>query len=645
MCGILGIIAPCGAAVDLDRTTLIAMRDRMKSRGPDDAGLFIKQNVAMAHRRLAIRDLQAGRQPWLSDDEQTVLVYNGELYNDGELRTVLRTAGHQFRTRCDTEVVMAAYRQWGADCIRRFRGMFALGIYDFRDRSLLLARDRFGVKPLFLTQVGDDWLFASAIAALLRHPRLSRAPDWATVSHYLTTFRTTLGRRTLYQGIWQLLPGEYLEWRDGQVRIASYATLPTEVDNSTDFEEAVDEFQHRLAEAVARRLVSDVPVGMFLSGGVDSNTLACLMRETSGIGHVGYCGGGADGPEDDFHAAAHCARHVGFEYGDVRLSHRTYHEYWLEMVRQLAVPLSTPSDVILYALARSMKPRVGVVLGGEGADELLCGYAVSHWSGHDYERSCALARGTWPGTSVSARLFRASLQRQYGRDRFLSEVDHYLSINGLVPIAAKPMLYQPHVWRDLEQDRPIIEFYAAELANWPDLPTSRKYTLLLHRINLEGLLSRLDAATMLAGLEARVPYTDAPLVEWVLRLPESYRIGVSEHEQAPWLASAELQRRGSLESKRLLRRLARRLMPRTLAERPKASFPTPVQRWLKDPWARWARHSLKSSRFARELFRLEAIDELADDVPTLGMWLWPMLNLLLWGEREFCGSDRLEQAA
>ena len=643
MCGILGIVAGPAEAVDLDRKQILAMRDTMQLRGPDAAGLFERRNLVFAHRRLSIRDIPAGKQPWLSDDEQCVLVYNGEVYNDGELRRELATLGHSFRTRCDTEVVMAAYQAWGTECVRRLRGMFAFAIYDFRDDSLFLARDRFGIKPLFLTEINSQFLFASSIHALLAHPKFTRTPHLPALSHYLSTFRLTLGRETVFAGLWQLLPGESLHRRDGKIQITRYWSYPTDEEDSLEYEDAVDELRAGLKESVELRLVSDVPVGMFLSGGVDSNTLACLVRESAPSSMTAQCGGGdtaqSDGSDDhqssDFTYARQCAEHVGFDFGEVRVPPREYLECWLWMLEQYATPLSTPTDVILYRLARQMKKSVGVVLGGEGADELLCGYAVQHWAGHDFETAQQLAGGTWPGSSAAERLVRSSLRRQYGRDRFVSEADHYFALNSLIPTNVKATLLQPWAWKQAEEDRRMWGYYAGLLDEQAHQSTARKQTEILHRVNLEGLLGRLDSATMLAGLEARVPYTDHRLVEKMFRVPRRFKIDVAHQEHVPYLASGDLEQRGSLRSKRILRTVAGRLMPASLAQRKKASFPTPVAERLSGPWKNWAREKLLHSDFGQTVFQPPALRELADNLPQAGMWLWPLVNVIEWGDQQF----------
>lgn len=639
MCGILGIIAPVGSEVGLSEQQVVRMRDTMTARGPDSAGLHLDGHVALAHRRLAIRDLAGGGQPWWSDDRRVALVYNGELYNDGALRQRLREHGHQFRTRCDTEVVLSAYLQWGDDCLAEFQGMFALGIYDFRNQRLLLARDRCGVKPLFLAEINGTLAFASAISALLAHPDFVKQPDFTAISHYLTTFRLTLSRQTVFRGIWQLLPGEKLAWHDGRSGIARYWDYPADEDQSLTYEDAVEQLQASLRTAVRMRMVSDVPVGMFLSGGVDSSTIASLVHEQTGDAMLGVCGGGScegSRPEDsdDFAFAAGCAEHLGFEYDQARVGAAEFLECWQWMVDQNDAPLATPSDVIIYKIARRLKQSVGVALGGEGADELLCGYAVQHWSGVDYDASGRLARGAWPHGQAAAAAFRRSLHAQYGRDSFASQADHYFALNSLIPAAVKPALLQPWAWDAAQRDAVMERVYHDQFSRLGDLPTARKHARILHQVNLESLLKRLDSATMLASLEARVPYTDHRLVEQMFRVPWRFKINVDSPRQYE-MTSAALEAGGLIRSKRLLRSVAAQVLPATLAQRKKASFPTPVPRWLAADWSDWAGRRLRASSFLRDVFQPAAIAELSREPAAAGMWLWPLLNLALWGDRQF----------
>ncbi|MDA1213411.1 MAG: asparagine synthase (glutamine-hydrolyzing) [Planctomycetota bacterium] len=635
MCGILGIVNRHDQPCDISAAELIRMRDTMTSRGPDGAGVLQTKNIAFAHRRLAIRDIQHGAQPWVSDDGRFVLLYNGELYNDDELRRQLIARGHRFITNCDTEVVLAAYREWESSCVDHFRGMFALGVYDLERQKLFCARDRFGIKPLFLTELDGHFLFASSIAALIAHLKFVKRPNLNAISHYLTTFRLTLGRETLFEGIWQLLPGERLLLDDHHVHVERYWDYPEQTETDITYDEAVERLNSLLDESIRGQLLSDVPVGMFLSGGVDSNTLAGLMKQQRGQPFAVVCGGGETEDADDFPYSRACAGHLQLDYDEARLGPENYLEGWHELIDHYATPVSTPSDVIIARMARHIKPSAGVVLCGEGADELLCGYAVQHWSGIDFDLAENLHYGTWPVDAATRLRYAESLKKHYGKQHFASPVAQYFDLNSLIPTATKAALFRPEIWQQLNDDRPMYDTYLAAFVQWGERPTSEKLHRLLHRVNLEALLARLDSATMSAGLEGRVPYTDHRLVEEMFRMPRSFRIDVDPEEPSPYLAAGELHQRGSLRSKRMLRTLADRLLPRQLARRPKASFPTPVQSWMSRHWHNEIREKFQTSPFGRELFREEILHAAGEHPEQIGMRAWPIWNLLEWGDQHF----------
>ncbi len=374
---------------------------------------------------------------------------------------------------------------------------------------------------------------------------------------------------------------------------------------------------------------------MMLSGGVDSNTLASLIKDQTGKPLTGRCGGGeaANGPqpESDFAHASSFAERLGFEYDEVRVDQAGYRQSWEELLEEYATPLSTPTDVIINRVALSLKQQVGVAIGGEGADEAFCGYTIPHWSGTDFDRANSLLNLP----SEEAEGARASLVRQYGRDRFYSASDHYLTTNGLIPRNTQSALFRPSVWAQADSQRAVEKYYDELFTAQSDRPMVEKYAQVLFRLNLESLLGRLDSATMAASLEARVPFTDHPVVEQAFRLPHQFKIDVDPTEKQPWLSSLELAQRGSLRAKRILRSVAARWMPSQFAERPKQSFPTPLGNWLQHDWKSWISERLKNSPFARELFRDEAIADLKNLPPGLAMWNWPILNVAMWGDKVF----------
>ena len=635
MCGILGVIkAP--ASLELKVSTVQAMRDTMTDRGPDGAGIFREENVTLGHRRLAIRDATNGQQPWITQCGRYVLVYNGELYNDHEIASELAQAGVVLKTNCDTEVLAEAWALWGSDCISRLRGMFAFGVVDRRTGKVWLVRDRLGIKPLFYSLVGGDLVFASSIAAIRRHPKFQSAPNRRAISHYLQTLRLTFGNETLFQNIYTLLPAEMIEYENQKLSRSPYWQLPSSENNSSiPFDEAAYELEVLLNDAVNSHLKSDVTVGMMLSGGVDSSTLATLTSRQLASSISGVCGGGVGADdrqkaESDFTFARKCADHLGFEYSEAVVTPTDYREAWEELVNDYQSPLSTPSDAIIYRIAQQLKTKCGVALGGEGADEAFCGYEIQHWSGNDFDR----IKNADPSTLAGLQGFRQSLCRQYGRDHFGSLAQHYLGANTLIPASAHQALISPTFHRP-DTDIAIEDFYQQAFEKQPGTTAAQRYAGVLLTVNLESLLRRLDTTTMAAGLEARVPYADHRLVEYAVRLPHHFKIDVCPQEATPDLSSMELSSRGSLRSKRILRKVASELMPAQLANRPKQSFPTPLTAWLGEDWKSWVSSKFKTSPFAREFFNADALDELSNAPSTLALWKWPVTNLILWGDKCF----------
>ncbi|MEZ6087953.1 MAG: asparagine synthase (glutamine-hydrolyzing) [Pirellulaceae bacterium] len=632
MCGILGIVARDRSEVDVSDSRVTAMRDTMAARGPDDATLLRRQNVVLAHRRLAIRDPSAGTQPWLSDDGQTALIYNGEIYNDESLRRFLMTQGFHFRTRCDTEVLMNAWLHWGPACVEQLRGMFAFAVYDFASELLFLARDRFGIKPLFHAEIGSQFVFASSIAAISKHPGFTKRPNWETLGHYLATFRITLDSDTVYKGIKTLQPARTLLVNESSIRETTYWSPPSSGKESLSYDDAVDRFHETISQAVSIRLRSDVPVGMMLSGGVDSNLLACLLNANDHVRMTARCGGGRDSriPDDDsdFHFARRCAEHVGFEYDEVRMDADAYQQTWMHLLDAYQTPVSTPTDAIIFRVAERLRKSVGVAIGGEGADEVCCGYTLPHYSAADYDLSHSL-QSLAPETQ---RRVADQLLKRYGTLTFATPGAHYLSANSLIHPDKQAALFREPYFLEAFADGRVEESYDARFDAFPGMSNLEKTAHVLLQVNLECLLARLDSATMWAGLEARVPYTDHHLVEQVLRQPFGYRIDRRPDDPSRDDGAAELVNRGAVRGKRVLRSVAERLMPPELSNRPKASFPTPVPYWLANDWRPWVCELYRQSAFANEVFRPEAIDLLTQMPEQLSAWHWPLVNMILWGE-------------
>ncbi|MBL4884051.1 MAG: asparagine synthase (glutamine-hydrolyzing) [Planctomycetaceae bacterium] len=638
MCGILGVIAGKGQSLTLSDDDLIAMRETMFARGPDGAGFVRIQNrAALAHRRLAIRDLTEGKQPWTSTDSRFSLVYNGELYNTDELNQ--KTASHfseSLKGHCDTELLMRAFQVWGTSTPEHLRGMFACGLYDTKENRLTLIRDRFGIKPLYYAWVGNEFVFASSPAAILKHPHFVPKPHWPAISHYLQTLRTTFCDKTLIEGIHQLPPGCLLQLDDAGLIIQRYWNYPTQ-SSPLSYSETVELFEQSFEQAVQVRMVSDVPVGMMLSGGVDSSLLGEYVKQHLGSNFVAQCGvgSGVQETEDKIHAEL-AAQHLGCKFRTVEVEQMEYRESWIDLIQENALPLATPSDVIIYHLASSLKKHVGVVLGGEGADELLCGYSALHGVGRDYDLLQRIRRSPENFTSEQKEQFADSYLKSYQASSFTSLATQYFSLASLIPFPGVSMLLKS----GLNFEDEILAYYEHLLKQGSqDVDESSKglagVTHLLHRINLETLLSRLDRSTMAASLEARVPYTDHRFIENIWKTPLEHRFRVDPNSTNPFRSSSELEQQEELQTKRLLRDVASRTLPPELAHRKKASFPTSVPQWLQADWKGWTATQLQQSPFLQEYFQQQPIQELALNPEAAGMWTWPLLNLAIWGDHVF----------
>lgn len=590
MCGVLGIAGPIGTRPSLDARA-VAFRDRQTHRGPDGSGLHDGGHFIAAHSRLAIVDLSdAAAQPMTDPDAGDCLVYNGELYNDAELRAELAARGVQFRTQSDTETVMHVLRQWGSAGLERLRGMYALAY--FSRESLLLARDPLGIKPLFISRrhraCGDEIVFASEPRSLTYVPWVGANPDIGTVSAYLTTIRPTFGRRTLFEGVLTLLPGECIEvdLHTPDLRATSSRVVvgASRWSGNPDVRSAV-------SDSVSRHLRSDVPVCVLLSGGLDSTIVASEAIEVLGPNRPlrSYCASATESSElDDGHFANLAAGALGTRHTHVPITREHFSRRWPEMIDLMGVPLSTPNEVAINAVARRLRADGCVVaLSGEGADELFGGYEtpLSHAAAH-------LALGNSdPG------LFQL------------------LDAAWITP-DAKGAILTAEAWRAAECDEPLMAHYreefarvAAERANETPLQAHLRFS---RRINLEGLLRRLDSAMMLASVEGRTPFADVAVASLAESLPMRDKFDASGH--------------GPERTKIALRRAYAGRLPREIVERPKASFPLPFQSWVSDH-----AEALRASPLARRLFTDAAIETVATHPERLWRLAWPMMNIAIWG--------------
>ncbi|MGH9372008.1 MAG: asparagine synthase (glutamine-hydrolyzing), partial [Vicinamibacterales bacterium] len=396
MCGIAGRLNydPADA---VDRARLVAMTDAVTHRGPDAAGYFLDGAIGLGHRRLSIIDLATGDQPLANEDGSVQVVFNGEIYNFADLRRELEAHGHQFRTSSDTEVIVHGYEQWGEQAVERFRGMFACAIWDARARRLLLARDRLGVKPLYYAQVGGGIVFGSEIKSLLEHPDVGREWRADMLDAYLTLLYVP-APETIFKGIHKLPPAHVLVAEGGTVRISRYWNLEFTGDGDARKEDDyLAELDQLLREAVGLRLISDVPLGAFLSGGIDSSTVVAYMVEASATPPVTISVGFEHEAFDEVRHAETVARHLGCEFHALTASPRV-EELLPRLAWHFDEPFADSSAVPTYYVSKAARELVTVALSGDGGDELWAGYSrhrVESWEQR-------LRRALGPGTRVAA---------------------------------------------------------------------------------------------------------------------------------------------------------------------------------------------------------------------------------------------------
>jgi asparagine synthase (glutamine-hydrolysing) len=619
------------------------MADVLAHRGPDEHGLHLDDQAALAHRRLSIIDLASGQQPLANEDRSIWVTYNGEIYNHADLRQELEAAGHRYRTRSDTETIVHAYEQWGDRCVERFRGMFAFAIWDARQGRLLLARDRLGVKPLYWTIVRDRLLFASEIKALLASGLLQARANESALPELLST-RYLSGPETMFAGVSKLMPGHTLSYEDGKVRIHRYWDLPAADPARAGRRPpapgpgAVRRFRELLEESVRLRLMSDVPFGVFLSGGLDSSVVAAIMARYVDHPLETFSVAFADRAYNELGYSRQVADAIGAVRHEIVIDDRDFFSAWPRLVWHEDEPIAHPSSVPLYFVSRLARQHVTVVLTGEGSDELLAGYgkylrAVWNWRlGSTYARFVpGLVRDVVARHGVTHLPGRL---KRYARRSFLgiaaTPEAHFFDNFSAIPLEGQRRLLAARV---ASQAEPLTA-YAASRA-WFDRPADGASLLdrLLYtdmKTYLVELLMKQDQMSMAASIESRVPFLDHVLVEYAASLPDEWKLS-------------------GLTTKRVLREAARDLLPRSILERPKMGFPVPFGNWLRGAGAGVAR-DLLLDRQSRERGLIETtevgrlIDDHADGRVNGGDTLWALMNLELW-YRTFIDGDGIQSIA
>ena len=615
MCGISGIATARGA---VDRDRLAAMSATLAHRGPDADGLFVQEGIGLASRRLAIIDLAGGDQPIANEDGDVVVVQNGELYNHVDLRRSLERAGHRFRTRSDTEVLVHAYEEWGHGFAGRLRGMFAVALWDARERRLTLARDRFGIKPLYYRDVGGELAFASELDAL---PRGELDPD--AIEAFLA-FNAIPAPLSIYREIRKLPPGHLLTWQAGVVKLERFARPgPLPPRHDADEAELLEECRARLRDSVRAHLVADVPVGVLLSGGVDSGALAALAAEESTGPVRTFSIGFEEASFDELAGARSVAERYGTQHRELVL--RPDAALLLPaLAAAFDEPFGDSSALPTYLVSKLAAEDVKVALSGEGGDELFGGY-YTYVADQLAARLGGLARTAGP---LVERLPTSTARASFD-----------LKAKRFVRSAHLPPLERHHGWKEILAPAVRAEltgrtsgFDPVDLlrARYAETEGHEQLTRLqdvdFGAYLVDDLLVKTDRASMAWSLEARVPFLDTVVSNFAFSLPVRHKV------------------RG-LEKKRLLRRALEPLLPHAVVHGRKRGFSIPAAAWLRGELAPFARETLSAATLDRQgILRPEAAARLLDEHVAgrqdNSRQLWGLLALTLWFEQHVEGAHR-----
>ena len=625
MCGITGIMQFGGARVEPG--ILRQMCAAMVHRGPDDEGIYTAGSIGIGMRRLSIVDLATGHQPLSNEDGTVWIVFNGEIYNHSILREKLRTLGHQYRTQSDTETIVHLYEEYGTDCVQHLQGMFAFAIWDARRQRLFIARDRLGIKPLYYQLTSQQIVFGSEIKVILACPGTCGQLDRAVLPEYLS-FGYLSGEQTFYSGIRKLMPGHWMEIDvGGKFKIERYWDLPLTHSNHSNPESYyIQTYRAMLEQAVSSHLMSDVPLGVFLSGGIDSSAVAALMTKIRRAPVQTFSVGYAENEYSELSYARVVAKHLNSIHHEVLVSRQDFFDSLPHLIWHEDEPIVWPSSVSLYFVAQLARERVKVVLTGEGADETLAGYSRyaftlknAAWD-RIYRRtipdairravSASIADSTWINATLRRKLSHTFLARN-GNSWASFYFDNFFSA------------FSESEQAELLSDEVLKESangaaYQRVLEFWEHSSGEMLQRLLYTDIKtyLVELLMKQDNMSMAASIESRVPFLDHSLVEFATNIPQNVQLG-------------------RFAGKRILKKAVEDLLPHSILYRPKLGFPTPWSGWLAGPQFDVIQNLLLEPRsMERGLFKPSAVGRLFEEHRS-GYRdhynrIWRLLNLELW---------------
>lgn len=633
MCGICGLYSP---SLQPDLSTVLGCMNRaLTHRGPDDYGQYQHGSCGIAMRRLSIIDVAGGHQPILNEDGQIVTVFNGEIYNYLPLREMLRERGHHFQTQSDTEVIVHLYEDEAEKTPEFLKGMFAFCIYDKADDSLFIARDRFGEKPLYYCHAPDGFVFSSEIKSLLECPYVPRRLDYEALGYYMR-IGFVPAPLTMFEDVCILPPGHWLRWRNGELTVRPYYAIDYQPDPALDREtDAVEALQAALGLAVQRQSISDVPLGAFLSGGIDSSSVVAMLQATSNRTVKTFTMRFEDQSHDEGEIARQVAQHLGTEHHEFFVPNVAFEpDDLLRIIDHVGLPFNDTSAIPTYILSKHIRQEVTVALSGDGGDEMFAGYPIFRWGMTIRKMQRLPSPILRLGAGAAAW---ASRQTGMGRMSKLRRVRRGLEAashsSRLLPLDIHA-IFEPRELNTLLLCERTLAVATGELPRFTDLPPQAQqwsplrqlmYYRLKHGLN-DQMLTKVDRMSMAASLEVRAPLLDADVAQLSMRLPDKHLIrnGFGKH---------------------ILRQAMQENLPEIVFSHPKSGFGVPMHSFQNEKYKAMAHElldnrdsimSLLCNRTVREIMRagIEQKAERADrSIERTNYQLWALMQLSAWQQR------------
>lgn len=637
MCGITGAVSLKGS-LGLTPTILEKMTSLLAHRGPNDRGTYLDGPVGFGHTRLSILDLSPkGHQPMLDRENHIILTFNGEIYNFREIRSELEKMGHSFVSDCDTEVIIYAYKEWGIACLEKLDGMFAFALHDKGNGKTFLVRDRLGVKPLFYATVKNSLVFGSEPKTILAFPGFKREVNAPALSCYLS-YRYVLGEETLFKGMHTVLPGQYIEISHGKVTKRTYWDIPRKSIMPHTERYYLKKTRELVTKAIEKRLISDVPLGAYLSGGLDSSIVVAVMAELKKEPVKTFSIAFAEKGYNELDYARQVADRYKTDHHEITVSTKQYLDTMKELIKFKDYPLGVPNEVPLYLMSKELKKYITVVLSGEGADEMFSGYGRIFRSPDDYWKLKA-------ASLLPARLRNhvfGDVLSYYDGKKFNHKIDHFLHQYTYFPLAEKNSLFTRSMKEATHNDAAVREIFASGFAKRKG-SYHDKIAYVFEKLHLPGLLARLDITTMATAVEAREPFVDHELISFALSVPRRHKLRWKSFGMRlrSWNKSAKTISEHYDIPKHILREAFKNDLPPEILTRKKQGFPVPLDLWFKGDFMEYAHAVLlgKNAKIKGYIDQPKLRDWMNDPArkadSSFGQKVWMLINIEYWLQEYF----------